>query len=66
VGTGDSFPGLKYPECEVDLSPKSNAEAKNGGAIPPLPQMSSWHNSSLIEHRGNFKGQFGSEDVRMV
>jgi hypothetical protein len=27
---------------EADHSPPSNAEVKNGGAIPPLPNVSSW------------------------
>jgi hypothetical protein len=27
---------------EADHSPWSSAEVKNGGAIPPLPHMSSW------------------------
>jgi hypothetical protein len=39
--TGGSFPGVKKQGREVDHSPPSNAEVKNGGAIPPLPHMSS-------------------------
>jgi hypothetical protein len=35
-------------------SPPSSAKVKNGGAIPPLPRMSSWHSSQLIKHRDNF------------
>jgi hypothetical protein len=34
-------PGEKRQGREVDLSPPSNAEVKNGGAIPPLPYKSS-------------------------
>jgi hypothetical protein len=34
---------VKWPECEADHSPPSSAEVKNGGAIPPLPDISSWH-----------------------
>jgi hypothetical protein len=30
---------------ETDRSPPSSAEVKNDGAIPPLPDMSSWHNA---------------------
>jgi hypothetical protein len=38
------FPsGVKRPGREADHSPPSSAEAKNGGAIVPLPHMSSWH-----------------------
>jgi hypothetical protein len=29
----------------ADHSPPSSAEVKNGGAIPPLPHMSSWHSA---------------------
>jgi hypothetical protein len=32
-----SFVGVKWPESDVEHSPPSSAEAKNGGAIPPLP-----------------------------
>jgi hypothetical protein len=34
---------VKRPEREADHSPPSSAEVKNGGAIPPLPHMYSWH-----------------------
>jgi hypothetical protein len=38
------FPrGLKRQGLEADHSPPSSAEVKKGGAIPPLPHMSSWH-----------------------
>jgi hypothetical protein len=46
--------GVKQQECEVGHSPPSNAKVKNGGAIPSLPYMSSWHSATLINHRGNF------------
>jgi hypothetical protein len=46
-------PGLKKPGCEADHSPPSSAEVKNGGAIPPLPCMTSWHSAYLIKHRDN-------------
>jgi hypothetical protein len=34
---GPLSPGVKRRRREADHSPPSNAEAKNGGAIPPLP-----------------------------
>jgi hypothetical protein len=34
---GTTFQGLKRPGREADHSPPSSVEAKNGGAIPPLP-----------------------------
>jgi hypothetical protein len=45
MGTGGDFPGVKRPGREADHSHPSSAKAKNGGAIPPLPHMFSWHNS---------------------
>jgi hypothetical protein len=33
--------GAQWPRHEADHSPASRAEGKNGGAIPPLPNMSS-------------------------
>jgi hypothetical protein len=51
MGTGISFPrGKAAGAC----SHPSSAEVKKGGAIPPLPHMSSWHNAYLIKHRDNF------------
>jgi hypothetical protein len=35
------FLGVKRPAREADHSAPSSAEVKNGGAIPPLPHMSS-------------------------
>jgi hypothetical protein len=37
MGTGCSFPGIKWPGRITDHSPPSSAEAKNAVAIPPLP-----------------------------
>jgi hypothetical protein len=37
-----NFPGVKRQEPKADHSPPSNAEVKNGGAIPITP-TSSWH-----------------------
>jgi hypothetical protein len=40
------FPrGVKQQGREADHSPPSSAKVKNSGAIPPLPNMSSWHNA---------------------
>jgi hypothetical protein len=41
VGTWGLYPGVELPGREADHSPASSAEVKNGGAIPPLPLMSS-------------------------
>jgi hypothetical protein len=38
-------PGDKLSDRETLHSHPSSAEAKNGGAIPPLPHMSSWHSA---------------------
>jgi hypothetical protein len=42
---GALSPEVKRPGREADHSPQSSAEVKNGGAIPPLPNMSSWHSA---------------------
>jgi hypothetical protein len=39
MGTGGSFPGVKRSEREVDHSPLSSAEVKNGEAATPLPDV---------------------------
>jgi hypothetical protein len=41
TGTGDSTE-IKRPGREADHTPRSSAEARNGGAILPRPQMSSF------------------------
>jgi hypothetical protein len=38
-------PGIKWPGREGDHSVPSSTEAKNGGAIPSLPNMSLWHSA---------------------
>jgi hypothetical protein len=49
------FPrGINRPGREADHLPPSCAEVKNGGAIPPLPHISSWHSAWLIKYRDNF------------
>jgi hypothetical protein len=40
---GALSPGVKRKWREADHSPPSSDEAKNGGAIPPLAHMPSWH-----------------------
>jgi hypothetical protein len=45
MGTGTNFKGVKRPERKADHSHPSSAEVKNGGAIPSLPHMSSWHSA---------------------
>jgi hypothetical protein len=45
IGTGDLPPEVKRQGREADHSPPSSAEVKNGGAIPPLPHMFSWHSA---------------------
>jgi hypothetical protein len=51
---GTLSPGLKRPGREGDQSPPSSAEVKKGGAISPLPHMSSWHGASLMKLRDKF------------
>jgi hypothetical protein len=34
---------VKWQGCEADHSPPCTTEGKNGGAIPPLLQVPSWH-----------------------
>jgi hypothetical protein len=42
VDTDGHFPGVKRQGREVNHSPPSSAEFKNGGHIPRLPHTSSW------------------------
>jgi hypothetical protein len=42
------FLGVKWLVCEADHSPPSSIYVKNGGAIPPFHNMSSWHGTYLI------------------
>jgi hypothetical protein len=57
-GYRGSFPGVKRQRREADQSPPSSAEVKKGGAIHPLPHMSSWHSTYLIKHRDSFTFNF--------
>jgi hypothetical protein len=56
--TGCFSPKVKQPGREADHQPPSNVEIKNGGAIPPLPNTSSWRGAQLIKHRDNFTFTF--------
>jgi hypothetical protein len=40
--------GVKRPGHEADHSPPSSADVKNGGAVSPLPHMSSWRTSTTF------------------
>jgi hypothetical protein len=51
---GALSPGVKRPGREANHSPPSSVDVKNGGAIPPPSDMSSWRGASLIKHRDNF------------
>jgi hypothetical protein len=39
---GAISPGVKRPGRQAEYLLPSSAEVKNGGAIPPLPRMSTW------------------------
>jgi hypothetical protein len=38
-----TFPRVKQPGHETDLSLPPSVKVKNGGTISPLPHMSLWH-----------------------
>jgi hypothetical protein len=42
---GALSPGVKWQGREADHLPPSSVKVKKGGAIPPLPHMSSWHST---------------------
>jgi hypothetical protein len=44
-GMGALSAGLKLQGREADCSLLSSAEVKKGGAILPLPHLSSWHSA---------------------
>jgi hypothetical protein len=50
---GDFPLGAKQLECEANHILPSSAKVKNGGAVPPLLHMSSWHSAKFIKHRDN-------------
>jgi hypothetical protein len=43
--TGSPSSGVELQGPEADHSPPFNAEVKNVGAKPPVPRISSWHNT---------------------
>jgi hypothetical protein len=45
MSTGALSPGVRQPGREAEHSPPYSVEDKNGGAIPPLPHMSSCRGS---------------------
>jgi hypothetical protein len=45
MGTGGSESGIKRQGREANQSPPCSVEVKNGGAIFPLPHMSSGHSA---------------------
>jgi hypothetical protein len=42
TGIEGSFSGVKGQEREADQLPPSSSEVKNDGAMPPIPNTSSW------------------------
>jgi hypothetical protein len=63
VQTDSGVHTASYPMGTGGCSPKGRAtgawswpltEVKNGGAIPPLPDTSSWHDAKLIKYKDNF------------
>jgi hypothetical protein len=42
---GALSPGVKRPEREADHWSPSSTKIKKGGAIPPFPNISSWHSA---------------------
>jgi hypothetical protein len=50
---GTFFLGVKRTGREVDDSPPSSVEVKNGGAIHPLHKKCSRHGAYFIKHRDN-------------
>jgi hypothetical protein len=58
MGTGGSFPGDKEVGREGDHLHPSSVEIKKGGALPPLPHMSSWYSALLIKHTDSFTFYF--------
>jgi hypothetical protein len=50
------------PGREADHSPPSSAEVKNGGAVPPLLHMSSWHGAQMKTYSDNLTFTLNTED----
>lgn len=49
MGTGGSIPGQNRPGHEADSLRPSNAQVKDRGAVPTLPQATSWR-CALFRH----------------
>jgi hypothetical protein len=58
MSTGALSLEVKRSGREAAHSHPSSDEAKNGGAIPPLLNTSSWHSAYLIKHRDKFTFTF--------
>jgi hypothetical protein len=58
MATGTSVSGVKRKGSKANHEHQTSAEIKKGGAISPLPRMSSWHSPSLIKQRVNFTVSF--------
>jgi hypothetical protein len=56
----------KLLKSEADQLRRSDAEVKNGGAIPQIPDMSSCRGAQLIKHRDNFTYLLPVEKAREV
>jgi hypothetical protein len=53
MGKGGSFPRGKAAAAWNWHSLPPSAEAKDGGTLPPLTHMPSWHSAELIKHKDN-------------
>jgi hypothetical protein len=54
MGTGSDFPNSEAAKREADHSSPSSVIVQNSGAMPALPNTSSWHSAYLIKQRDNF------------
>jgi hypothetical protein len=64
MDTTDPFPRVKQLELEADHTPPPSAQVKSGGAIPPLPHISSWRSAVLILHRKNLNSTSLYEKIK--
>jgi hypothetical protein len=58
IGRGAISSAVKRPGREADHSLPYSADVKNGGALPPLPYLSSCRGAKLIKHREILSYQF--------
>jgi hypothetical protein len=61
MGTGALSQEVKWQGCEAYHSPSSSAKVKKDEAVPPLPNMSSWHGNGIFTC---FKGDINLEIPR--